>query len=311
MPYLHEDGPLFRLLVLNCAEKMGMPPAFVVKDYYITMLLKEIAVLNPSACFKGGTSLSKSHRIINRFSEDVDLGMEQEHPTEGQRKKMKSSVCAAVEALGLEISNLGETRSKRSFNRFLVPLPKLEQDDPDNTLIVETALQTPIQPAVEREISCFIGDFLEDRGNSEYVSEYDMCPFHMRVSSVERTFVDKVYAICDYYLESETMDRQSRHIYDLYMMLGSVALDESLLRLFETVRHQRKGQFMCSSAEDNVNLPAVVESISTSEAYRADYEDVTLPLLFESVPYDEASSCLKVISAFLRQGYTQAIGSQA
>ena len=76
---------------------------------------------------------------------------------------MKSSVCAAVEALGLEISNLGETRNKRSFNRFFV-LPKLEQDDPDNTLIVETALQTPIQPAVEREISCFIGDFLEEKG---------------------------------------------------------------------------------------------------------------------------------------------------
>ncbi|HJF63436.1 nucleotidyl transferase AbiEii/AbiGii toxin family protein [Gordonibacter urolithinfaciens] len=42
-----------------------------------------MAVLNPSACFKGGTSLSKSHRIINRFSEDVDLGMEKEHPTGG------------------------------------------------------------------------------------------------------------------------------------------------------------------------------------------------------------------------------------
>lgn len=95
------------------------------------------------------------------------------------------------------------------------------------------------------------------------------------------------------------------------MMLGSVTLDESLLRLFDNVRLQRRGQFMCASAEDGVNLAEIIESISTSEVYRADYEDVTLPLLFKSVTYDEASSCLKVISAFLRQGYTQAIGSQA
>ncbi|WP_390610991.1 nucleotidyl transferase AbiEii/AbiGii toxin family protein [Gordonibacter urolithinfaciens] len=128
-----------------------------------------------------------------------------------------------------------------------------------------------------------------------------MGPFRMQVSSVERTFVDKVYAICDYCLEGETTDRQSRHIYDLRMMLGSVTLDESLLRLFETVRHQRRGQFTCVSAEDDVNLAAVVESLFASEVYRTDYEDVTLPLLFESVTYDEASSCLKAISAFLRQ----------
>lgn len=304
MPYLHENDPLFKLLVLNCAAEMGMPPAFVVKDYYITMLLREIAALNPSACFKGGTSLSKSHHIINRFSEDIDLGMEQEHPTEGQRRKMKSSVCAAVEALGLEISNLGETRSKRSFNRFLVPLPKLEQDDPDNTLIVETALQTPIQPTVEKEISCFIGDFLEGRGNREHVSEYGMSPFRMQVSSIERTFVDKVFAVCDYYLEGETTDRQSRHIYDLYMMLGNVALDDSLLDLFDAVRRQRKGQFMCASAEDGADLAAIIESISSSEAYKGDYEAVTLPLLFESVSYDEASRCLSSISGFLQHGRT-------
>lgn len=302
MPYLHENGPLFRLLILNCAEKMGVPPAFVVKDYYITMLLKEVASSNPSACFKGGTSLSKSHHIINRFSEDVDLGMERERPTEGQRKAMKSSVCAAVEALGLEVSNLGETRSKRAFNRFLVPLPKLDRDDPDSTLIVETALQTPVQPATEKEISCFVGDFLEGRGDGRIASEYGMAPFRMRVSSVERTFVDKVFAICDYHLEGRAADRQSRHIYDLHMMLGSVALDDDLLRLFDVVRRQRRGQFMCASAEDDVDLAAVVESALESEAYRADYESVTLPLLFDPVPYDEAASCLAAISAFLRQG---------
>ncbi|MEF9876846.1 MAG: nucleotidyl transferase AbiEii/AbiGii toxin family protein [Gordonibacter sp.] len=302
MPYLHENDSLFRLFVLNCATEMDMSPVFVVKDYYITMLLREIAAQNSYVCFKGGTSLSKSHRIINRFSEDIDLGMEQEHPTEGQRKAMKSSVCAAVETLGLEVSNLGETRSKRSFNRFLVPLPRFEQDDPDNILIVETALQTPIQPTVEKEISCFIGEYLEGSGRCEYILEYDLSPFPMQVSSIERTFVDKVFAICDYYLDGKTTDRQSRHIYDLSMMLSSVTLDDSLLRLFNIVRHQRRGQFMCASAEDGVDLAAIIESISVGGVYRDDYEAVTLPLLFEQISYGEASSCLVAISDFLSHG---------
>ncbi|MBR0405463.1 MAG: nucleotidyl transferase AbiEii/AbiGii toxin family protein [Eggerthellaceae bacterium] len=102
-----------------------MSPAYVAKDYFIVLLLGEITGRNPDVVFKGGTSLSKCHNAIDRFSEDVDLGLEAAHATEGMRRRMKGCVVDSVEAVGLAVENLDRTRSKREFNKFIVPLPAL------------------------------------------------------------------------------------------------------------------------------------------------------------------------------------------
>ena len=73
--YLHEDTHQFRETVLSCADALGIAPDFVAKDYNIVLLLSEITKANPDVVFKGGTSLSKCHHAIDRFSEDVDLGL--------------------------------------------------------------------------------------------------------------------------------------------------------------------------------------------------------------------------------------------
>lgn len=44
------------------------------KDYFVTEVLRTVAEHFPTqSIFKGGTSLSKTWRLIDRFSEDVDL----------------------------------------------------------------------------------------------------------------------------------------------------------------------------------------------------------------------------------------------
>ena len=55
--------------------------AIVEKDFWVSWILGMIFTdsdLEPHFVFKGGTSLSKVYRVIDRFSEDVDLGI---HPT--------------------------------------------------------------------------------------------------------------------------------------------------------------------------------------------------------------------------------------
>ncbi|WP_241963759.1 nucleotidyl transferase AbiEii/AbiGii toxin family protein [Gordonibacter sp. 28C] len=67
--------------------------------------------------FKGATYFSKCHNAIARFSEDVNLGLEVEHATEGQRKRMKAAVTHAVEEMGLAVSNISHPSSKRSSKK--------------------------------------------------------------------------------------------------------------------------------------------------------------------------------------------------
>lgn len=58
------------------ALHMGIQEAFVEKDWYVTQtigLLVENPYANFSVVFTGGTSLSKAHKLIERFSEDIDF----------------------------------------------------------------------------------------------------------------------------------------------------------------------------------------------------------------------------------------------
>jgi hypothetical protein len=54
-----------------------MPPEFVEKDFWVTELLRAVVSeadgAGAVAVFKGGTSLSKGYRLIERFSEDVGI----------------------------------------------------------------------------------------------------------------------------------------------------------------------------------------------------------------------------------------------
>lgn len=56
------------------ARDLPDPAAFLEKDYWVTQVLRALNDAAPGGfVLKGGTSLSKGYRIINRFSEDIDI----------------------------------------------------------------------------------------------------------------------------------------------------------------------------------------------------------------------------------------------
>ena len=71
--FLHNDKELFQEVIVSAAEDLGLVVPIVEKDYYVTMILKKLSIWCPECVFKGGTSLSKCHHIIDRFSEDIDI----------------------------------------------------------------------------------------------------------------------------------------------------------------------------------------------------------------------------------------------
>ncbi len=97
------------------AERKGVPAFIVEKDFWVCWLLGRIFAtphLGAECVFKGGTSLSKVFHAINRFSEDIDLGLSpaslgwneadlDEAPSTSQRQKrakqLQADCAAAVE----------------------------------------------------------------------------------------------------------------------------------------------------------------------------------------------------------------------
>ena len=70
---LHKDREQFEAILNAVSDELKVPVSIVEKDYYVTMILKQLAMRTEGCVFKGGTSLSKCHHAIDRFSEDIDI----------------------------------------------------------------------------------------------------------------------------------------------------------------------------------------------------------------------------------------------
>ena len=68
-----------RIEILNQATELtGLPSVAIEKDWWVTMVLNASFSLpySKNIVFKGGTSLSKGWNLIERFSEDIDLAID-------------------------------------------------------------------------------------------------------------------------------------------------------------------------------------------------------------------------------------------
>jgi hypothetical protein len=70
--YLHNHAE-FSDLIRIVASDQTIDPGLVEKDYWIMHCLYGLQQLGLAFELKGGTSLSKGFKIVNRFSEDIDI----------------------------------------------------------------------------------------------------------------------------------------------------------------------------------------------------------------------------------------------
>jgi predicted nucleotidyltransferase component of viral defense system len=68
---LHKNNQLFQDAVIATAQRYNIAEIYIEKDYWITVALYTIfhSAVADEAVFKGGTALSKCHKLIERFSD--------------------------------------------------------------------------------------------------------------------------------------------------------------------------------------------------------------------------------------------------
>lgn len=137
----------------------------------------------------------------------------------------------------------------------------------------------------EHAVHCFVGQFCRDRGIS-FPIPFDASVVNMQVQSIERTFIDKVFAICDYRIQ-DMQDRDSRHLYDIAKLLPSVVINDELDALIDTVRDDRMLSKNNPSAQLEYNIPDMLREIINNRFYEPDYNNITKKLLYEDISYDE------------------------
>lgn len=296
MEFLHNDKKSFSQAVELVVSKQNLRPEIVEKDYYVTMILRLLSERLPFIVFKGGTSLSKCHKAINRFSEDIDITIDTAI-SQGQKKKVKEAIEEVSSLLGLSIPNLDETRSRRDYNRYEIAYSSIQQAKDfavQPMVFLETSYTAVSFPVVELDVHNYIGDMMTEEAPN-YIKQYQLSPFKMKVQGLDRTLADKVFAICDYYLQGK-VNGHSRHLYDIFKLLPFVPQNEEFKNLVQDVRTVRAESPVCFSAKEGVDVPALLKKIIEENTYRPDYNNVTEKLLKDDLKYDDVIVALKTIT---------------
>ncbi len=304
MAYLHENREQFLNAINLTFAQTGISTQAIEKDYYVTMLLRKLSAKLPCIVFKGGTSLSKCYNVIKRFSEDIDITIDTTL-SQGRKRTVKENIVYIANELGMTILNLDQTMSRRDYNRYeigydsvLPPMAKALQP----AVLLEMSYTAVSFPTVILPVNNYIGEMMETEA-PEYITEYQLDTFEMKVQGLDRTFIDKVFAICDYYLQ-DRVKNHSRHLYDIYKLYPLVPQDESFRILVAETRNVRAESTVCPSAQPDVNVPELLTRIIRENVYKADYDNLTMQLLGEKITYPVV---IKVLSDIAESGLFETI----
>lgn len=299
--YLHkENRELFRDVILLVSERSEVSEDIVEKDYYVTMILKKLSEIDYPVVFKGGTSLSKAFHVIDRFSEDIDITFT-EHLGEARRKKLKYNILKPIaDELSLDIRNFNMIESDKNLNHYDFYYESVVNDRIANAIPpyvkLETSLMSYAFPTEERELSNYILDVL-GTSEEELMRTCDLTPFSMRVQSLNRTLIDKIFAVCDYYMQGKN-HRNARHLYDIYKLSEQIEIDDRFLKLVSEVRNHRigLGPQIAPAAPLDVDILSLAEALCDQDFYKDDYEETTVKLISDSLSYDVVKNRYRMLA---------------
>jgi len=219
------------------AGRCGRPAHLLEKDIWVVWALSAIyeSTLAKTLTLKGGTSLSKVYKIIDRFSEDIDMTYDIRKlvpdllrdgnpiPTSSsQEKKITGAVRArlpgwigetvmpvienalAAKCLQAELSVAGKDNDKLII---AYPAVKTGTGYAAATIQLEFGARATGEPHQTHRVACDIAPFIEE---VEFPSAQPL------VMAAERTFWEKASAAHVYCLQGRLRgERYSRHWYDL------------------------------------------------------------------------------------------------
>lgn len=222
---LHEQTKLFNDAIQTASIHLEIKPEFIVKDYWITYMLWNLSNYQnrDQVVFKGGTSLSKAYKLINRFSTDVDLAVIQNPELSGNKIKSEIRKIEKTVANGLSELEVPQLTSKGSrFRKSAYVYPVNGKFEDENIVIIETNYFANPYPYEEREIESFIATFLRDTSNEKAIEDFNLKPFSINVLDRFQTLIEKLVSLIRFSFQQDSLEgvrSKIRHFYDLYYLL--------------------------------------------------------------------------------------------
>lgn len=152
----------------RAAAALGTTGFLIEKDWHVVRILHLLASRSwgdIELIFSGGTSLSKAHRLIQRFSEDVDFRVIQTATEDASRTTLRKRRSTMRDALAADLKQLNytildaesrdETRSFQmtlDYTRSASAAPGTRQE-----ILLEVSFHPPELPVIECAVASYVG----------------------------------------------------------------------------------------------------------------------------------------------------------
>lgn len=319
-----------RAVCEEAQARMRLRADSVEKDFWVCWTLRELFNLpdiGPRLTFKGGTSLSKAWKLIERFSEDIDVVIDRDYLGYGgdaspelatSRKKRRQILDALRESCQAHIKqSLAPALRARIAQALGADGWQLESDPSDadgQTLLfrypaafdgggyvapvvkIELGARSDIDPAEVPQIEPYLAQAFPDLlGDSR---------FPVRTLAARRTFWEKAMLLHEETYRPAEKRRgrfMSRHYYDLWCMIRQGVADQAHAEqgLFERIAAHREVFFRYNWLDYATLRPGTLRIVPLPEqraAWEQDYTAMRESMFFGEAPaFDEI---LKMVGEF-------------
>ncbi len=291
------------------ATAKGMTPFSVEKDWWVSRTLEIIFQMDIAThlVFKGGTSLSKAWKLINRFSEDIDLAIDRQFfdgydgdISRTQLKKLRKE--AGKYTTGKFFEELKQEFTERGYSDLNFKVIEETDSDKDPRVleiyypnVIESASDY-ILPRVQIEISCrslrepfsechfasLVDEYFHDK-------EFTTSLFSVPTVIAERTLLEKIFLLHEEFhrpKEKMRVNRLSRHLYDIYQLSKAGIADTAIAdkTLYETIVAHRYKYARVGGVNYNLHNPKNINPIpieSMMKLWDDDYSKMKQDMIYE------------------------------
>lgn len=305
---LHKDRDAFQALITAISEKTGVREDIIEKDYYLTLLLSELASWQDElpAYFKGGTVLYKAIGSLKRFSEDIDLTVEIQDCSKSQGKKRLETAANGYTSLPRTSDKTKEINAKGSITSVYEyqPVTQINADDvlqrfgyvkveATSFTISEPVESLMVEPLLYTEADAEQQDILRN--------SYDVFPFEVKTIKMERIFADKISA-AEFYYQRQMLFDVAKHLYDLTLLMNTkriaalLAQQDELLRMLEYKRREEQNRIGSDLAQKPFTDFLLFKALETDAKLQATFAEMQRVYVFNDADITSFAEVIKQMS---------------
>ncbi|UCS94008.1 nucleotidyl transferase AbiEii/AbiGii toxin family protein [Echinicola marina] len=295
----------------------GIPAFAVEKDWWVVQTLEIIFGMDVAShlVFKGGTSLSKAWKLIDRFSEDINLAIDRDFLGfkgdlgKNQRTKLRKTTSSYIEDVFFpELRGRFMERGMEDIEFRLIASSSSDQDPRIIEIFYPNATKSPgyILPRVQVEIGCrSLREPFENKTIASFISEqYPKADFAKEPVSIpsvlpERTFLEKLFLLHEEFQRPTgkiRVERLSRHLYDIHQLSRSPHADRAIHDhdLYEAIVDHRHTFTRMRGIDYNLHQPQTIQPLPIPDlegAWMKDYKTMREQMIYGDSPsYQEMIS---------------------